>query len=144
MLFNSFPFLLAFLPLTAVAYFAVPVHRLRLLVVIGASYYFYAYAEWWFPALMAASTAISYTTGRVLERRPSKRVLAAGVGGVLALLASFKYAGFTGGYTLDLRTSATTVTQQICLLKEVDPGSTVEGIIVFDAAPVAPQAPSGK
>src|SRR5262245_56101942 len=101
MLFNSFTFLLVFLPLTTVAYFLVPALRLRLLLVIGASYYFYAYAEWWFPALMAGSTAISYTTGRVLERRPSKAVLATGVAGVLGLLAYFKYAGFAGGYTVD-------------------------------------------
>jgi alginate O-acetyltransferase complex protein AlgI len=100
-LFNSFPFLLAFLPAVVVAYFAIPRHRLRLLVVVGASYYFYAYAEWWFPALMAASTLISYGTGRMLERRPSKAVLATGIGGVLALLAYFKYAGFAGGYGAD-------------------------------------------
>lgn len=101
MLFNSFPFLLVFLPLTVVGYFLVPAHRLRLLGIVGASYYFYAYADWWFPALMAGSTAISYTTGRLLERRPDKRVLAAGVAGCLGLLAYFKYAGFVGGYTTD-------------------------------------------
>ena len=101
MLFNSFPFLLAFLPLVVAGYFALPQHRLRLLLVVGASYYFYAYADWWFPALMAGSTAISYTAGRVLERRPERVVLATGVAGVLALLAWFKYAGFAGGYALD-------------------------------------------
>jgi D-alanyl-lipoteichoic acid acyltransferase DltB (MBOAT superfamily) len=101
-LFNSFPFLLAFLPLTVVGYFLIPAHRLRLLGVIGASYYFYAYADWWFPALMAGSTAISYTTGRLLERSPRKSVLATGVVGVLALLAYFKYASFAGGYAVDL------------------------------------------
>jgi alginate O-acetyltransferase complex protein AlgI len=102
MLFNSFPFLLFFLPVTAAAYFVIPAHRLRLLFVIGASYYFYAYAEWWFPALMAGSTAISYTTGRVLERHPTRAVLATGIVGVLGLLVYFKYAGFAGAYTLDL------------------------------------------
>jgi alginate O-acetyltransferase complex protein AlgI len=100
-LFNSFPFLLAFLPVVAVAYFALPHHRLRLLLVIGASYYFYAYADWWFPALMAGSTAIGYTTGRLLERNPRKAVLAAGIIGCLGLLAYFKYATFAGGYALD-------------------------------------------
>jgi alginate O-acetyltransferase complex protein AlgI len=102
MLFNSFTFLLAFLPLTTVAYFLIPAHRARLVLIVGASYYFYAYAEWWFPALMAGSTAISYTTGRVLERRPDRVVLATGIAGVLGLLAYFKYTGFAGGYTLDL------------------------------------------
>ena len=102
MLFNSFPFLLAFLPAVAVAYFAVPHYRARLLLIVGASYYFYAYADIWFPALMAGSTAISYTTGRVLERAPRKAVLAAGIVGCLGLLAYFKYAAFAGGYAVDL------------------------------------------
>ena len=105
MLFNSFPFLFAFLPLVAVGYFVIPQHRLRLLLIIGASYYFYAYAEWWFPALMAGSTAISYTGGRLLEseRFAARRKLVLGLGifGVLALLGYFKYASFTGGYALD-------------------------------------------
>ena len=34
-LFNSFPFLFAFLPLVAAAYFLIPRHRLRLLLLVG-------------------------------------------------------------------------------------------------------------
>ena len=104
MLFNSFPFLYLFLPAVVVGYYAVPRHRLRLLLVVAASYYFYAYADWWFPALMAGSTAISYTAGRLIDhprfadRR--KLVLAAGIVGVLALLGYYKYTGFVGGYAL--------------------------------------------
>ena len=105
MLFNSFPFLFGFLPLVAAAYFAVPRHRLRLLLVVAASYYFYAYADWWFPALMAGSTAIGYVGGRLLEAEaPAHRrkvVLGLGIFGVLAVLGYFKYAAFTGGYGLD-------------------------------------------
>jgi D-alanyl-lipoteichoic acid acyltransferase DltB (MBOAT superfamily) len=100
-LFNSFPFLYLFLPAVAVGYFLIPRHRLRLLFIVAASYYFYAYADWWFPALMAGSTAITYTTGRVLERRRDKRVLAVGIFGALALLGYFKYAAFAGGYAAD-------------------------------------------
>jgi len=104
-LFNSFPFLLAFLPLVAAAYFPVPRHRLRLLLIVGASYYFYAYAEWWFPALMAASTLISFAGGLLLEherfRDRRRLVLGLGIFGVLALLGYFKYAQFAGGYALD-------------------------------------------
>jgi alginate O-acetyltransferase complex protein AlgI len=104
-LFNSFPFLFIFLPLVAAAYFLIPQHRARLLLVVVASYYFYAYAAWWFPALMAGSTAISYTAGRLVEssrfETRRKLVLAVGITGVLALLAYFKYAAFTGGYALD-------------------------------------------
>jgi len=104
-LFNSFPFLFAFLPLVVAAYFLIPRHRLRLVLVVGASYYFYAYADWWFPALMAGSTAVSFTAGRLLEQtddeRRRKLVLAGGIAGVLALLAYFKYTAFAGGYALD-------------------------------------------
>ncbi len=104
MLFNSFPFLYLFLPAVVVGYYAVPRHRLRLLLIVAASYYFYAYADWWFPALMAGSTAISYTGGRLLEhphfadRR--RLVLGLGIAGVLALLGYYKYTAFVGGYAL--------------------------------------------
>jgi len=104
-LFNSFPFLFGFLPLVAAAYFVVPRHRLRLLLVVAASYYFYAYASSWFPALMAGSTAIGYVGGRLLEseRLAQRRKLVLGVGvfGVLAVLGYFKYTAFAGGYALD-------------------------------------------
>ena len=104
MLFNSFPFLYLFLPAVAVGYYAVPRQRLRLLVVVLASYYFYAYADWWFPALMAGSTAMSYTAGRLLESdrfaQRRKLVLAVGIAGVLALLGYYKYTAFVGGYAL--------------------------------------------
>jgi alginate O-acetyltransferase complex protein AlgI len=98
-LFNSFPFLYVFLPAVAVGYFLIPRHRLRLLFIVLASYYFYAYADWWFPALMAGSTAITYTAGRLLERTQRRKlVLGLGIFGALALLGYFKYAAFAGGY----------------------------------------------
>jgi alginate O-acetyltransferase complex protein AlgI len=57
-LFNSFVFLFVFLPLVVVAYFAVPALRARLVLIVVASYVFYAYAKWWFALLMAASTLV--------------------------------------------------------------------------------------
>jgi alginate O-acetyltransferase complex protein AlgI len=101
MLFNSYAFLFGFLPLVTVAYFALPAHRLRLVLVIAASYFFYAYAKWWFPALMAGSTAIGFVGGRLLERTSKtarrKLVLGVTVALLLALLGAFKYAAFVGG-----------------------------------------------
>jgi alginate O-acetyltransferase complex protein AlgI len=101
LLFNSFVFLFVFLPLVVVAYFAAPALRLRLLVVVVASYVFYAYAEWWFAALMATSTLIGFVGGRLVEQAGprSRKKLALGitVALLLALLGSFKYAGFVGG-----------------------------------------------
>jgi alginate O-acetyltransferase complex protein AlgI len=100
-LFNSYTFLFAFLPAVLAAFYLVRRHRLRLLLLIGASYYFYAYADIWLPILMGASTAISYTAGRILEHRRSKLVLGLGVTAVLSLLLYFKYAGFVAGYATD-------------------------------------------
>ena len=97
MLFNSFAFLFVFLPVVVVAYFAVPRHRARLVLIVVASYVFYAYAKWWFALLMAASTVIGFVGGRVLERNRSKAVLALTIASLLALLGAFKYAAFVGG-----------------------------------------------
>src|SRR6266540_927334 len=103
MLFNSYAFLFFFLPLVTLAYYALPSHRLRLLIVVAASYEFYAYAKWWFPALMAGSTAIGFVGGRLIERqdRVARRKLALGltVALLLALLGAFKYAAFVGVIT---------------------------------------------
>ena len=97
MLFNSFVFLFVFLPLVVVAYFAVPQHRARLVLIVIASYVFYAYAEWWFALLMAASTLVGFVGGQLIERRGSKAAVAATVVPLLALLGAFKYAAFVGG-----------------------------------------------
>ena len=68
MLFNSFPFLYLFLPAVVAGYYVVPRHRLRLFVIVLASYYFYAYADWWFPALMAGSTAMKFSSSPFVPR----------------------------------------------------------------------------
>ena len=106
MLFNSFTFLFAFLPLVLVGFYALPTQRWRLLLTIGASYYFYAFADWWFPALMAASTTVGFSCGVLLDRTADERrrrlLLGVGVGALLALLGAFKYAAFVGGYTADV------------------------------------------
>jgi D-alanyl-lipoteichoic acid acyltransferase DltB (MBOAT superfamily) len=96
-LFNSFVFLFVFLPIVVVAYFAIPQHRARLVLIVIASYVFYAYAKWWFALLMAASTLVGFLGGRALERNRSKLVLAVTVAALLALLGGFKYAAFVGG-----------------------------------------------
>jgi alginate O-acetyltransferase complex protein AlgI len=96
-LFNSFVFLFVFLPIVIVAYFAIPQHRARLVLIVVASYVFYAYAKWWFALLMAASTLVGFLGGRALERNRSKLVLAVTVAALLALLGAFKYAAFVGG-----------------------------------------------
>src|SRR5690348_12429545 len=102
MLFNSYPFLFAFLPAVLVAFYALQRQSHRLLLVVAASYYFYAYADWWFPALMAESTIVGFLGGRLIEDTKDERrrriVLGVGVALLLALLGAFKYAAFVGGY----------------------------------------------
>lgn len=101
MLFNSFEFILVFLPLTLGAFLLLRRQQHRLLLVVGASYLFYAAEAWWFPALMVTTTTISFVCGRLIECAPSdrarRRTLAAGIVGVLALLGWFKYAGWLAG-----------------------------------------------
>jgi alginate O-acetyltransferase complex protein AlgI len=102
LLFNSYRFVFIFLPIVLAGFFVLRRQPLRLLFVVGASYYFYAYARWWFPALMAGSTAMSFVGGRAVAAAPTKLrkqlALTAGIIGCLALLAFFKYLGFSAYY----------------------------------------------
>jgi len=100
-LFNSFVFLFVYLPLVIAAYFATPGLRARLVVIVIASYAFYAYAKWWFALLMATSTLVGFAGGLVIERTASPRrrklALAVTAACLLMLLGAFKYAAFAGG-----------------------------------------------
>ena len=98
MLFNSFPFLFLFLPVVVVAYYLLPVQAWRLALVVGASYVFYAYAAWWYPILMAASTVVSYVGALAVTRSRNRRLtVGLTVAALLVLLGAFKYAAFVGG-----------------------------------------------
>jgi alginate O-acetyltransferase complex protein AlgI len=101
MLFNSYSFILLFLPVVLAGYFVLgrlnnlaPVIWLAL-----ASLAFYAVSNWQFVALLLASIAFNYVVGWLListRLRPRTRfaVLTAGVAGDLVVLGYFKYAGF--------------------------------------------------
>jgi alginate O-acetyltransferase complex protein AlgI len=101
MLFNSYSFIFAFLPIVLCGYFLLgrlgdhaPVIWLAL-----ASLVFYAYGNWQFVPLLIASIAFNYTIGywliaRDLSSSARRTALAIGVVGDLAVLAVFKYAGF--------------------------------------------------
>jgi D-alanyl-lipoteichoic acid acyltransferase DltB (MBOAT superfamily) len=101
MLFNSYPFIFLFLPVTLLGYFAlarrsnqVPVVWLAL-----ASLAFYSLGNWQFVALLLGSIAFNYVIGLLLITRklpPRRRfaVLTLGVAGDLLVLGIFKYAGF--------------------------------------------------
>jgi alginate O-acetyltransferase complex protein AlgI len=100
MLFNSFEFLFAFLPLAVAVFFLVA--RASRLSAAGwlaaASLFFYG---WWDPRyliLLAASIAFNFACGTALARRPgpgaSRVLLAAAVAANLITLGVFKYADF--------------------------------------------------
>jgi alginate O-acetyltransferase complex protein AlgI len=97
MVFTSFAFLFAFLPLLLVVYYAIH-PRLRNLVLLLFSLAFYA---WWrldFTVLLLVSTAVDFTAGQLIHRSNNalmKRVwLGVSVVFNLGLLAYFKYANF--------------------------------------------------
>lgn len=101
MLFNSYPFILLFLPAVLAGYFCLG-RRGNLAPVIWlalASLTLYATGDWQFVALLLASIAFNYGVGWLLiaaKLFPSQRraALVLGVAGDLLVLGIFKYAGF--------------------------------------------------
>ena len=97
MLFNSYVFLLAFLPLTLVVFHLLDGRgyvRLAIAWLTLASLGFYA---WWNPVylvLLLFSMAFNFLVGRWLARYPSRAALIGGIAVNLGLLGYFKYANF--------------------------------------------------
>jgi alginate O-acetyltransferase complex protein AlgI len=96
MLFNSLEFLV-FFPLTIMLYFTLP-FKLRWLMLLVASYVFYA---WWkieYTLLIIISTLIDYYAGIALERTENivkrKLLLALSLTSNLGILFFFKYFNF--------------------------------------------------
>lgn len=101
MLFNSYLFIFAFLPVVLAGYFALG-RRSNLAPVVWlalASLAFYAFSNWQFVLLLLGSIAFNYGFGYLLIARKLGlglrfAVLTLGVAGDLLLLGIFKYAGF--------------------------------------------------
>ena len=98
MLFNSYDYLIYFLPLALAAFFLLGRVRAGLAVgaLVAASLFFYA---WWNPRylpLIAGSIGFNFAVGSLLRSRPrhAKALLAAGIAANLLLLGVFKYADF--------------------------------------------------
>lgn len=99
MLFNSYVFLLCFLPLTLLGYFILAKFRQMALVwLVVTSLFFYA---WWDPsylALILLSMFVNYALGQVIIQKKSvnenaKPILIAGLVFNLGLIGFFKYSG---------------------------------------------------
>ena len=104
MLFNSFEFIFAFLPICLIIYWAINLFgnkKLSILWLVFTSLFFYG---WWNPIyllLIIPSTGFNYFIGRQLTKcshrgnnKTRKRYLSAGIIFNLGLLCYFKYANF--------------------------------------------------
>jgi alginate O-acetyltransferase complex protein AlgI len=98
MLFNSAPFIFAFLPVALAGFFLFG--RLRLYQIANlwtllASLLFYGWSDpFRLIPIVVSSATFNFCVGRVLLRYRSEWLLATGVAGNLALLGYFKYAAF--------------------------------------------------
>ncbi len=97
MLFSSYTFLFQFLPATVLAFLAARRHspRAGILVLAGASLFFYGAWQPIYLLLLIASVAMNFSLGLGMEdplRRPA--IGAFGVALNLAVLCYFKYTGF--------------------------------------------------
>lgn len=99
MLFNSYVFLFAFLPLMlAAVVLARRSGRLATVVVlIAASLVFYGWFVPSYVAMLLASALFNYMISLILRRRPGSGLLALGVAANLLLLGVFKYLDFLIG-----------------------------------------------
>ena len=101
MLFNSYSFVLAFLPLALLGWWGLRGHQSRLVFLTLASYLFYAWWDFRFVPLMVLSTSADYVAGRVIaaSRSASRRTLTLVLllVGNLGILGVFKYYDFFVG-----------------------------------------------
>ncbi len=102
MLFNSFEYIFAFLPLVFFLYFALSNVRIKLakIVLILASFFFYAWWKLEYLPLLLASIIFNFTVADLIRENklqnflPKRAVLIIGIFANLALLGYYKYADF--------------------------------------------------
>ncbi len=95
MLFNSYDYLLWFLPGTLVVFFLLGRRPFAAQVWLTvASLFFYGWWNPWHLPLILGSIAFNFGIARLLQRRAARAVLALGVAVNLAVLGVFKYADF--------------------------------------------------
>ncbi|QNR25177.1 MBOAT family O-acyltransferase [Croceimicrobium hydrocarbonivorans] len=99
MLFNSIDFVV-FLPIVFILYWLIPKEKIKLqnLLIVGASYFFYAWWDWRYLGLILLSTFVDYAVGVRLastkSRSSRKALLWVSLLVNLGLLGFFKYYNF--------------------------------------------------
>ena len=97
MLFNSYEFLLVFLPITLIFYYKIAEYftplKAKCFLVI-ASLVFYSYWDIANLPILLVSILVNYSIGHFLEKKPSKKLLFLGIAFNLAFLGYFKYTDF--------------------------------------------------
>ncbi len=95
MLFNSYAFLLVFLPAAIIVYrFADPYPRLRMPVLIALSLFFYGYWDVRFVPLLVGSILLNWLAAKYYIATKRGGVITAAIAANLAALAFFKYMNF--------------------------------------------------
>jgi alginate O-acetyltransferase complex protein AlgI len=102
-LFNTIPFLILLI-VSFILYYLPVLRRYQVLILVAASFYFYAFSFPWFLALLLASVAINtYSSYKVFFGVETQRKFWAtsGVVANLLLLVFFKYSPFISGMAFD-------------------------------------------
>jgi alginate O-acetyltransferase complex protein AlgI len=101
MLFPTLDFMLFFVVVLALMVPLARTHELRKLVLVGASYFFYAQWNWHYCLLLAASSLLTYAGGIAIgaasAQRTRKTIVGVTVALHLLLLSTFKYLDFLVG-----------------------------------------------
>src|SRR5258707_15857664 len=97
MLFNSYIFLFAFLPIVLIGWWQLRNSAVRLIIMTRASYVFYGTWNWRFVPLMIASTSVDYIAGSKIAGSFNPRNRKVWLGGSLSvkliILGFFKFFG---------------------------------------------------
>lgn len=101
MLFHSATFL-AFTAALVAVYWLAPWQRARLVLLFLSSLVFYGWRHWPSVFLLLGSIGVNYGFGLLLEKRPSKKLLALGISLNLSFLAYFKYGRFVVDQVISL------------------------------------------
>lgn len=96
MLFNSYVFILLFMPLTAIVYFIInnkERYGLGKLYLIVASFAFIFYSGWKSAVAVVVSIAVNYWLNSMIQHKKTKSILISGIAFNVLFLVLFKYSG---------------------------------------------------